>query len=229
MLRQLLLLLPMATGSSDMPSAAPVARRLISVNGVGTCPAASHGLATLKGHICPVTKLSIPPVTMCVWPPARDHYISNGIIRQGTWLLPNDESLRQHMVYCFSAAGAARSALCGAAQRCGLRERGPVGPRHGWWPAAQPLAALAGAQLQRRRGGYCSRPKQSKLMARRVARRALRRHRHGAGTLHGVTTRHALALADRARPHTSAHLHTHSPPGGTEATPDSAGPSHFPL
>ena len=118
MLRQLLLLLPMATGSSDMPSAAPVARRLISVNGVGTCPAASHGLATLKGHICPVTKLSIPPVTMCVWPPARDHYISNGIIRQGTWLLPNDESLRQHMVYCFSAAGAARSALplrCGAA------------------------------------------------------------------------------------------------------------------
>jgi FkbM family methyltransferase len=35
---------------------------------------------------------------MCVWPPARDHYISNGIIRQGTWLLANDESLRQHMV-----------------------------------------------------------------------------------------------------------------------------------
>ena len=122
------------------------------------------------------------------------------------------------------------SGSCGTPYRRGHREHGPVEPRHGRSPAAQPLAALAGAQLQRRRGGYCSRRYQRELMARHVAPRDHRRRRYDAGTLHGVTLRHALALADLARPHTSAHpprtlasrrSREHSPPCS------SSQPEHF--
>ena len=69
----------------------------------GACPSDSHGLATLKSHVCSGGEV-IPAVRMCVWPPAQDHYISGGIVSKGTWLLPNDESIRRRMVCDLASA-----------------------------------------------------------------------------------------------------------------------------
>ena len=75
---------------------------LASAAGI-SCPANSHGLATLHSHVCSGGEV-IPAVRMCVWPPAQDRYISGGIISKGTWLLQNDENIRRRMVCDLASA-----------------------------------------------------------------------------------------------------------------------------
>lgn len=61
------------------------------------CPDGAHGMATLASHSCPDGH-EIPAVSMCVWPPSKDHYISAGIIKHGRWLLHEDERVRRRIV-----------------------------------------------------------------------------------------------------------------------------------
>ena len=62
-----------------------------------TCPDGAHGLAKLASHGCPDGHV-IPALSMCVWPPDKDQYISAGIIKHGRWLLNDDEKVRRRIV-----------------------------------------------------------------------------------------------------------------------------------
>lgn len=61
------------------------------------CPDGAHRPAVLASHSCPDGH-TIPAVSMCVWPPDKDKYISAGIIKHGRWLLHDDERVRRRIV-----------------------------------------------------------------------------------------------------------------------------------
>ena len=51
------------------------------------CPSFSHGLFTLHSNRTDHSTCALipPSVPVCVWPPEKDHWISEGIVKHGGW------------------------------------------------------------------------------------------------------------------------------------------------
>ena len=74
------------------------------------CPAHSHGLYRLLGS----RHCMVPDSFVCVHPPDRDNFVSRGIVKGGTWLVPCNEEFRMRTVCsiarAYRTASAARRA-----------------------------------------------------------------------------------------------------------------------